>query len=68
MSGGPATAVMRVNGREAGRLRLTQTIPFLFSIHETLDVGTDLGGLIATDSRAAVDFDGAIRQVAIEIR
>lgn len=68
MSGGPATAVMRVNGREAGRLRLTQTIPFLFSIHETLDVGTDLGGLIATDSRAAVDFDGVIRQVAIEIR
>jgi len=68
MSGGPATVVMRVNGREAGRLRLTQTIPFLFSIHETLDVGTDLGGLIATDSRAAVDFDGVIRQVAIEIR
>ncbi|MBU6210999.1 MAG: arylsulfatase [Gammaproteobacteria bacterium] len=68
MSGGPATVAMRVNGKDAGRLRLTQTIPYLFSIHETLDVGTDLGGLIATDSRAFDDFDGRIRQIVIDIR
>jgi arylsulfatase len=68
MSGGPATVAMRINGEDAGRLRMSQTIPYLFSIHETLDVGTDLGGLVATDPRAAIDFDGHIRQVVIKLR
>ncbi len=68
MSGGGASVAMRVNERDAGRLRLTKTIPYIFSIHETLDVGTDLGGLVATGKNAATDFDGRIHQVIVDIR
>jgi arylsulfatase A-like enzyme len=68
MSGGPATAVLKVDGRESGRLRIGKTVPYLFSIHETLDVGIDLGGPVTAAYAAETPFDGAIRDVTIEIR
>lgn len=68
MSGGAATAVMKVNGREAGRIRIEKTVPYLFSIHETLDVGIDLGGSVTTGYAPESDFDGSIRDVVIEVR
>ena len=68
MSGGPATVAMKVDGRPAGRLRLPHTVPFLFSIHETMDIGTDLGGPVTPDYPTALEFDGVIREVAIDIR
>ncbi|MBU6379604.1 MAG: sulfatase-like hydrolase/transferase, partial [Gammaproteobacteria bacterium] len=68
MTGGPATAVLKVDGRETGRIRIARTVPFLFSIHETLDVGIDLGGPVTADYPAETPFDGAIRDVSIDIR
>ena len=68
MSGGPATAVMKIDGRAAGKLRMPRTLPFLFSIHETLDVGIDLGGRVAPDYAAETEFSGRIREVVVEIR
>ena len=68
MTGGAATAVMTVDGRPAGRLRIPRTVPFLFSIHETMDIGTDLGGPVAPDYAPGSEFDGVIREVAIDIR
>jgi len=68
MSGGPATAIMTVDGREAGRLRIERTVPFLFSIHETLDVGIDLGGPVTDGYAAETEFDGQVRDVVIELR
>ncbi len=68
MTGAPATAVLKVDGRETGRVRIGRTVPFLFSIHETLDVGIDLGGPVTADYAAETPFDGAIRDVSIDIR
>ena len=68
MSGEPATAVMKVNGREAGRMRIERTVPFLFSIHETLDVGIDLGGPVTDGYPAETEFDGRISDVVIDLR
>ncbi|MBM4238031.1 MAG: arylsulfatase [Gammaproteobacteria bacterium] len=68
MSGGPATAIMKVNGRETGRMRIERTVPFLFSIHETLDVGIDLGGPVTDGYTAETEFDGQVRDVVIDMR
>ncbi|NBO74793.1 MAG: arylsulfatase [Gammaproteobacteria bacterium] len=68
MSGEPATAVMKVNGREAGRMRIERTVPFLFSIHETLDVGIDLGGPVTDAYPTETEFDGRISDVVIDLR
>ena len=68
MSGEPATAVMKVDGREAGRMRVERTVPFLFSIHETLDVGIDLGGPVTDGYPAETEFDGRISDVVIDLR
>lgn len=68
MTGGPATAVMKVDGRVAGRLRMPRTMPFLFSIHETFDVGIDLGGRVAPDYPAETEFSGRVREVVVDIR
>lgn len=68
LSGEGATVFLRVNGREAGRLRIPRTIPYLFSIHETMDVGTDLGGLVTDSQNESARFSGRIHQVIIDIR
>jgi len=68
MSGGPATAIMKVNGRETGRMRIERTVPFLFSIHETLDVGIDLGGPVTDGYASETEFDGQVRDVVIDVR
>jgi len=59
---------MKVNGRETGRMRIERTVPFLFSIHETLDVGIDLGGPVTDGYSAETEFDGQVRNVVIDIR
>jgi arylsulfatase len=68
MSGEPATAVMKVDGREAGRMRIERTVPFLFSVHETLDVGIDLGGPVTDAYPTETEFDGRISDVVIDLR
>lgn len=68
MTGGPAEATLRVDGRPAGRVTIERTAPFLFSIHETLDVGIDLGSPVLPDYPADVAFDGQVGEVVIEIR
>ena len=68
MTGAAATAVLTVDGRESGRMRVGRTVPFVFSIHETLDVGIDLGGPVTTGYAPETAFDGSIGDVVIEIR
>jgi arylsulfatase len=68
MTGGPGHR--GAQGRRPGnavRTRIERTVPFLFSIHETLDVGIDLGGPV-TSAYAETPFDGTIGDVVIEIR
>lgn len=68
MTGQPATAVMMINGKDAGRVKIEKTMPFLFSIHETFDIGIDTGGPVIHDYQPDVVFDGTIGSVNIEIR
>ena len=68
VAGGAASVVMSIDGQPAGKLRLPRTVPFLFSIHETLDIGTDLGGPVAPGYAPGSEFDGRIKDVVIDIR
>ncbi|MFZ8885437.1 MAG: arylsulfatase [Steroidobacteraceae bacterium] len=68
MSGGPAEASLLVNGHPAARVAIERTAPFLFSIHETLDVGIDLGSPVLADYPPDLPFDGQVGELVIEIR
>ncbi|HVN41763.1 MAG TPA: sulfatase/phosphatase domain-containing protein, partial [Steroidobacteraceae bacterium] len=67
MSGGEATAVLAVNGAEAGRVRIPKTAPYLFSLDETFDIGID-GGTAVGIYAPGVPFAGTIERVQVDMR
>jgi len=68
MTGGPATAKLLVDDRNSTTLKIPRTMPFLFSIHENFDVGTDTGGAVVADYAKNSVFDGDLQSVTIDIR
>jgi arylsulfatase len=69
--GGPglgATVRLLLDGDEVAQGRLERSIPLVFSLDETLDVGRD-GGSPVSDDYASEDseFTGTIHQVMLEI-
>ena len=46
-SGGAATVQLSVEGGPVASVTVPQTVPYLFSIHETFDVGFDSGSTVA---------------------
>lgn len=69
--GGPGrggTARLLVDGDVVAEGRLERTIPLVFSLDETLDVGRDSGSAVSDDYTAeGSDFTGVIHQVRLEI-
>jgi arylsulfatase len=69
--GGPGqggTVRLVVDGDVVGEGRLERTIPLVFSLDETLDVGRDSGSAVSDDYTAAgSEFTGVIHQVRLEI-
>jgi arylsulfatase len=69
--GGPGqggTVRLSVDGDEVGEGRLERTIPLVFSLDETLDVGRDSGSAVSDDYTAeGSEFTGVIHQVRLEI-
>jgi arylsulfatase A-like enzyme len=69
--GGPGrggSVTLKVDGQTVGEGRLERTVPLVFSLDETCDVGRD-GGLPVSDDYRANDseFTGTVESVLIEI-
>lgn len=66
----PADVVIAVDGVEAMRVPVKQTVAGAFSASETFDVGKDLGSPVSLDyfDRAPFPFSGKIEAVNVELR
>jgi len=62
-----ATAKLLVDGKLAGEARIARTTPYVFSIDESFDVGTDTGSPVG-DYPPDYDFTGTVRKVTIELK
>ena len=61
--------VMKVDGAEVARTRINRTVPYIYSVDETLDVGEDRGTPILEDyaDRMPFAYAGAIAEVDIDL-
>lgn len=67
--GAGGTFTLSVDGVEAGKVTIDRTVPYIYSVDETLDVGEDNGTPILEDyaSRMPFRYDGQIDDVAIDL-
>jgi hypothetical protein len=67
-TGKGADLVLFVEGEEVGKGRTERSIPYLISLDETLDVGTDAGTPVTDDYPArGNEFNGVINWVQIDL-
>ncbi len=61
--------VLNVDGVEVGRTDISHTVPFIYSVDETLDVGEDRGTPIVEDyaDRMPFKYNGRIAEVDIDL-
>ena len=62
--------VLKVDGKEVGRVTVKRTVPAAFTASESFDVGIDLGAPVSLDyfDRRPFAFDGRIERVTIELK
>lgn len=62
--------VLRVDGGEIGRAHIARTVPYIYSVDETLDVGEDRGTPILEDyvDRMPFKYNGMIHEVEIYLQ
>jgi arylsulfatase A-like enzyme len=62
------TATLYVDGTRAGEVRIPATVPLVFSLDETADVGRDTGTSVSDDLDVEeTEFNGRIRWVQIDV-
>ncbi len=62
------TGVLAIDGKEVARREIPHTVPFLMTIDETLDVGSDTRTAVDDrDYKVPFAFDGKIQKVAIKL-
>ncbi|MFG0254319.1 MAG: arylsulfatase, partial [Rhodopirellula sp. JB053] len=63
------TYTLSLDGNPIGSAEIQSTVPFIYSIDETLDIGEDRGTPILEDyaDRMPFEFNGEIEQVVIEL-
>jgi arylsulfatase A-like enzyme len=66
--GKPAMATIRVDGREAGSVRVEKTTPFRFSTEETLDFGMDTGTPVDLSYDVPSRFKGRTGKIVIDLK
>ncbi len=61
--------VLKVDGAEVARTRINRTVPFIYSVDETLDVGEDRGTPILEDyaDRMPFKYNGKIGEVDLDL-
>lgn len=66
--GRPGTGVLKVDGKEVARQTMEKTVPFLFTIEETFDIGADTGSPIDDqDYQVPFNFTGKIDKLTISL-
>lgn len=60
-------ARLLLNGREVGNRILEKTVPSIFSLEETLDVGLDTGTPVSKRYGTPFGFTGVIKQVVVDL-
>jgi arylsulfatase len=61
--------VLKVDGAEVAKTTIEHTVPFIYSVDETLDIGEDRGTPILEDyaDRLPFPYNGRIAEVAIDL-
>ena len=64
------TYVLAVDGKRIAETKIDRTVPYLYSVDETLDVGEDRGTPILEDyaDRMPLKFNGGIGSVAMDFK
>jgi arylsulfatase len=63
------TGVLTVNGKEVARQKIPHTIPFILTIDETFDVGSDTRSPVDDkDYQVPFDFTGTVDKVAVQLK
>jgi arylsulfatase len=57
-----------INGRKIGQGSIDRTVPFVFSDHDTFDVGRDTGTPVAETYRCPFRFSGVLDKVVFELK
>ena len=60
-----ATGTLSVNGRKVADSRIPKTVPFLFAMDDTFDVGEDWGTPVSS-YRCPFKFTGILKTITIE--
>lgn len=60
-------AELLLNGREVGETVLEKTVPGIFSLEETLDVGLDTGTPVSKRYGTPFGFTSVIKQVVVDL-
>ena len=66
----PAQVTLLVDGKEAGKVVVSRTVPAAFTASETFDVGVDLGSPVALAyaERRPFKFDGKINSLHVDLK
>jgi arylsulfatase len=60
-------AELFINGTKVGEKTLDKTVPSIFSLEETLDVGIDTGTPVSSRYATPFGFTGLIKQVVVDL-
>ncbi len=66
--GNQGIGTLFVNGTKAGEGRIEHTIPYVFSDHDTFDVGEDTGTPVSEDYHCPFRFSGTINKVVFALK
>ncbi len=66
---GPAGITLYINGKKTGHGTLPRTVPMIFSLSETQDIGSDHGTSVAPNYyKAPFKFTGKLDRVVLELK
>jgi arylsulfatase len=67
--GAAGSFTLSVDGKAIGAATIDRTVPYIYSVDETLDIGEDDGTPIVEDyaDRMPFEYDGRINEVAIDL-
>jgi hypothetical protein len=57
-----------INGKKVGEGKIDRTVPFVFSDHDTFDVGRDTGTPVDDSYQCPFRFSGVLDKVVIELK
>ena len=57
-----------INGRKVGEGKIDRTVPFVYSDHDTFDVGRDTGTPVADSYRCPFRFTGVLDKVVFQLK